>query len=251
MFYRQSAPYYEAFYGQKEYRSEALYVHSLISRHMERPRSLLDLGCGSGSHARHFHSLGYLVHGVDSSEHMVRMAQPGAVAGELEYSIADIRSLPAGRPYDAVTALFHVMDYMTDNSDFSAVLDTAFSHLAPGGILVFDFWYGPAVLLDPPRVSVRRVDDGDTHIFRVCEPCLEVNENVVRMDFSFYIRESPGDTFRHFCETHRMRYFFLPELDLLLEKSGFARLEAHAWMTMDSPGQDTRYACVVAGKRGS
>ena len=38
-------------------------------------------------------------------------------------------------------------------------LATARSLVAPGGIFIFDFWYGPAVLADPPAVRIKRLEN--------------------------------------------------------------------------------------------
>ena len=60
------------------------------------------------------------------------------------------------RGYDVVVALFHVISYLPDNSDLEAAFARIREHMKPGGILIFDYWYGPAVLTDrPPRGSRR------------------------------------------------------------------------------------------------
>ncbi len=103
--------------------------------------------------------------------------------------------------------------------------------------------------MDPPAVRVKRLSDSGVELLRVAEPHLQVNENTVSIDYGFFIQGSAESSYRHFNETHRMRYLFLPEIDLMLEKTGFSRRGAYAWMTLDEPGKDSWYACIVAQKK--
>jgi hypothetical protein len=66
-------------------------------------------------------------------------------------------------PGDAVImsafTIFHVFSYQTTNGDLVAALTTAKEHLNPDGILIFDCWYGPAVLSNKPTIRVKTIED--------------------------------------------------------------------------------------------
>ena len=49
-------------------------------------------------------------------------------------------------------------------------------------------------------------------------------------------------------ETHPMRHFSLPELDLLADQAGFERLAAEAFLTGEPPSEDTWGLCLVLRK---
>ena len=77
------AELYDLFYGAKPYAAEAGYLHGLLQRFSERPvRRLLDIACGTGSHAIELERLGYEVVGSDISEDMLALCQ-GEGAGRL------------------------------------------------------------------------------------------------------------------------------------------------------------------------
>src|SRR5262245_28546394 len=139
---------YDLLYRTKDYEKEADYVLGLLRESSPNARSILDLGCGTGRYDEVFLARGYSVFGVDRSEAMLERAKDRC-GDRMEYARSDIVGLELGRRFDAVTALFHVVDYVTTNQRLGALFAGIGRHLAEGGTLIFDFWYGPAVLTDP------------------------------------------------------------------------------------------------------
>ena len=62
-----------------------------------------------------------------------------------------------GQKFDAIVFLFHVMSYQVTNKMLNEVFSNVFKHLNDGGLFIFDFWYGPAVLTDPPKKKAARL----------------------------------------------------------------------------------------------
>ncbi|RPH94022.1 MAG: class I SAM-dependent methyltransferase [Lysobacterales bacterium] len=254
------ARYYDLLYRDKDYAAEARYVHELIQRHAPGAQSILELGCGTGAHAAEFAGLGYTVHGIDSSEAMLqgafarRSRLAPEVAERLGFSLGDVRSFRAEQRFDAVTALFHVMSYQTSNEDLAQAISTAATHLAPGGTFVFDFWYGPAVLSDPPVVRVKRLEDSATRVLRIAEPTLRVNENVAEVAYQVLVTDRASGQMEEIRERHAMRYLFAPELTLCLRNVGLEAVHFGEWMSDAEPSDKTWSAVLVgrtAGASGS
>jgi len=236
---------YDLLYGDKDYGGEARFVHELIQRHAPGARTLLELGCGTGAHAVHLVKEGYKIHGVDLSAEMLarageRLAQlPAELAAGLTFSQGDLRTLRLGRTFDAVIALFHVLSYQTTNRDLQAAFPTAKEHLQPGGVFIFDFWYGPAVLTERPAVRVKRVEDEIISVTRIAEPELLVNDNVVEVNYQFFVQDKACGAFETFQESHRMRYLFKPEIDRLCAEYELGLIELGEWLTGREPGVGT------------
>ena len=218
------ARYYDLLYRDKDYAGEAAYVASHIRQHAPEAARILELGCGTGAHAEHLARLGFTVHGVDLSEAMLTRAEerqaalPADLAARLTFAHGDVRSVRTGETYDAVISLFHVMSYQTTNADLEAALATAAAHLQPGGLFLFDFWYGPAVLTQQPEVRVKRLEDEEIKVTRIAEPVMRVNENVVEVNYTVFIEVKSTGQMEQVQETHRMRYWFLPELASVLPR---------------------------------
>ncbi len=245
------ARYYDLLYRDKDYPAEARYVHGLIQRYAPGARSILELGCGTGAHAVEFAWLGHEVHGVDISEGMLERArtrqtlEAPEVAARLTFSAGDVRSFRAGRRFDAVTALFHVVSYQVNDEDLASTFATAADHLAPGGVFLFDCWYGPAVLSDPPVVRVKRLEDSNTRILRIAEPTMYFNENVTHVDYQVQVTDLASGRMEEIQERHRMRYLFGPELKLCLQAVGLEPVHLSKWMGDEAASAETWNAVMV------
>jgi SAM-dependent methyltransferase len=250
------AKYYDLLYRDKDYQAEAIYVHEIIQRHAPGARSILDLGCGTGAHAAQFAELGYQVYGLDSSEWMLKAASDRLAslaprtALRLQFSKGDIRNFRVGQQFDVVTALFHVISYQVTNEDLSMTLANAADHLDPGGILLFDCWYGPAVLSEPPSVRVKRLKDSSTSVVRISQPVVHANEHVVEVNYEMMVTDLASRQVEEICETHRLRYLFLPEIERALQSVGFV-CDVHVeWRTGAPLSSSTWYALIVARRIG-
>jgi len=246
------ARYYDLLYRDKDYAGEAEYVAAHIRKQAAKGKRILELGCGTGIHAEHLARMGYAVHGVDMSETMLAGAAvrkkglSPEVAERLSFGPGDARTVRTGDNYDVVISLFHVVSYQITNVDLKAAFATAREHLKPGGIFLFDFWYGPAVLTDPPAVRVKRLEDSEIEVLRIAEPVVHFNENVVDVNYQVMITEKATGQVETFRETHHMRYLFLPEVVGYLEQHGFILEQAEEWGSGKVPGSDTWGVCCVA-----
>lgn len=245
------AAYYDLFYKDKDYAAESEYVRKLLAQHGVSGGEILELGCGTGQHAHHFARVGFTVRGVDISTRMVELAdarKPSELADRLDFRVGDVRSVRLEKLFDAVISLFHVVSYQITNSDLAAMFKTAGIHLKPGGIFLFDCWYGPAVLADPPVVRVKRMKSERDQVLRIAEPQMFPNDNRVDVHYTVQVSRGAGAIPECIEETHQMRYLFRPELAALLSASGLALLEANEWMSGKPLGFDTWLATLVAVK---
>lgn len=246
------AAYYDSLYAEKDYASEATYVLGLLRQHGRDPRSLLELGCGTGAHAQHFAELQVCVHGVDRSQAMLERAcarlrnLSAHEARRMAFSEGDLRDVRLGRVFDSVISLFHVMSYQTRNDDVKSAFVTAKEHLQPGGIFLFDCWYGPAVLAQKPEVRCKRWSDDKTDVLRIAEPTMHPNKNRVDVHYTILVTDKRSGVTKELQEVHSMRYLFRPEVEMFAALAGLEVIDVREWMTSRDPGLDSWNVCVVA-----
>lgn len=238
--------YYDLLYRDKDYAGEARYVHELIEKHRPGARTVLDLGCGTGRHAALLAERGYELTGVDLSEEMLKVAR--ATAPQLSFVQGDVRSVRLNRKFDVVASLFHVMSYQTTNADLRAALATLREHLSPGGMFVFDCWYGPAVLTSRPETRIKRLEDEHIQVTRLAEPVIHENDNIVDVNYQVLVKDKASGAIEELRETHRMRYLFTPEVKLLLEDAGLRLTQLSEFMSEREPGFHTWNAVFVGGR---
>ena len=251
----QYSHYYDLVYADKDYALEAQYVRTLIDEHSSQSvSSLLELGCGTGIHASILSSQGLEVFGVDLSEDMLQRARArvnckGVLSSRLRFTQGDARTFRIDRKFDVVLSLFHVLSYQTTESDLQAMMKTSSFHLSQNGLFIFDFWYGPAVLWQRPITRIKRLSNDKIEVTRIAEPVMNDQINVVDVNYSIFVKTLDDDQTHQLKETHRMRYLFLAEIDILLNVNGFDRLHSEEWLTRKIPSFDSWGVCVVARKR--
>ena len=234
--------YYDLLYGDKDYIGEAAYLQRLLTSHGVKKGCLLEFGSGTGKHGRLLANKGYSIHGIELSGEMVAEAEasPGFTCQQ-----GDIASTTTGRTYDAVISLFHVISYQTSNAQLQAVFSNAAAHLNQGGLFIFDFWYSPAVYAQKPEVRVKRMADESVEITRIAEPIIYPNENRVDVNFTIFAREVATNRVQVIKETHPMRHFSLPEIEILAGMHGFEIIASEEFLTGEQPREDTWGVCVI------
>lgn len=230
--FNKYAEYYNLLYKDKDYLSEVNYIVDLFRKFSgKKVKTILDLGCGTGLHDSVLANKGFSITGVDLSERMIEIAQKSNTKNT-QFMQADVRDFHLEQKFDAVISLFHVASYQTTNEDFEKYLKTAYNHLEEGGLFIFDFWYGPAVLTDRPSVRIKNIENEYTSITRISEPSLYPNDNIVDVKFNVLIENNLSNQLEKIEELHRMRYWFLPELLYFIKKSGFTFVNGFEWLTM-------------------
>lgn len=219
------AQLYDVMYAEKDYVGECDFLQDAFDRF--RPggvRNVLDLGCGTGGHAQILAERGLSVLGVDRSSSMIAAASAKTTmlssASELEYLVGDIRHFDVDRSFDAVIMMFAVLGYQRSNQDVMLTLQTARRHLAPGGLLVFDVWYGPAVLNLRPSQRIKTVEDGESMLLRASKGDLVTRLHLCRVHLEVW-KVAHDRLVERIHEVHEMRFFFPLELELMLSQTGF------------------------------
>ncbi len=236
------AAYYDLLYVDKDYAREAAFVAGLIRKFAPECRDVLDLGCGTGVHAHLLAEEGFSVTGVDRSADMLKIASSearGRSAIQPVFHQADIRNFTLDAQFDVVVSLFDVFSYLTSNDDLRRTLRAIRNHLRPGGLLMFDCWYGPAVFANRPAQRIKRFENDSYRIVRISEPEFDMHRNVTDVHFELFVEDKTSGAISVLNELHPMRCYFEPELDDLFSQLGFARAFACQWHSGDAPNLDS------------
>jgi SAM-dependent methyltransferase len=237
--------YYDLLYRDKDYAGEVAYLQDLLMRNGIRRGRLLEFGSGTGKHGCLLANLGHVVHGIELSAEMVAKAEK---VNGFTCQQGDITVVNVNQKYDAVLSLFHVISYLTKNQQLDDVFSNAAKHLNKDGLFIFDFWYGPAVYAQRPTVRIKRMMDDNFHITRLAEPVIYPNENRVDVNYTIFAKDLVSGKLQTITESHPMRYFSLPEIDLLSTSHGFERIGAEEFLSRQPVGENTWGACVILRK---
>jgi SAM-dependent methyltransferase len=102
------------------------------------PRSILDLGCGTGLICNEFAARGHAVTGVDPSPAMLDIARRKQHGGTIEWILSTAQNYRSAKRFDLIIMTGHAFQVLLDEQEVEAAFDTIRMHLKPGGIAVFE-----------------------------------------------------------------------------------------------------------------
>ena len=201
-----TAELYDAIYSTfKDYVRESAHIAGLLRQANPRCRTVLDVACGSGEHARLLAAEGFAVDGVDLDPAFVRIASRKHPAGR--FFEGDMSDFHLAQRYDAVLCLFSSIGYLQTLDRVSQALTCFREHLAPGGVIVIEPWYGPGAL-DRYRVVRNTGEANGVRVSRVSR--MEVEGRSCRLVFDYEITD--GTRTRQESEVHQLGLFTTLEL---------------------------------------
>ncbi|MBA3532043.1 MAG: class I SAM-dependent methyltransferase [Ardenticatenales bacterium] len=245
------ASFYDSLYQEKDYEGECDFVEQVFAQYATSPvRRILDLGCGTGGHLLPLAQRGYEVAGVDRSPEMLEGARRklGGAGFSARLEVGDVREVDVAEHFDAVISMFAVMSYQIEQEDLLRAFSTAERHLEPGGLFLFDVWYGPGVLGDPPAERCKMVEGEGERILRLAHPEMDILRQTVTVHYRV-LRLCGEQLLSEVEESHTMRFLFPQEIIHLLRDAGFEFLELCPFMRLgEQPGLREWSVSVVARK---
>ncbi len=251
-FGRDYAEQYDLLYANKNYAGECDLLEEVFRRFGDgQVRVVLDMGCGTGEHAIVLAKRGYRVTGIERSREMLGRAHSKATAANINvrWIEGDIQRTNGEGPYDAVTLMFAVLGYQVTNAEVLAVLTNAHRHLRPGGLLVFDTWYGPAVLGVKPADRIKVIEDNGGQVIRTATSTLDTRHHLCDVHYRLW-RVVGDQVVSRSQELHRMRFFLPMELEFFLNSAGFTLVSLSAFPELDRPADETTWNVLWVAKRG-
>jgi SAM-dependent methyltransferase len=121
---------YDIIYSSfKDYGEETNRIAALLGLYHPDCRSVLDVGCGTGEHARLLMTRGFEVDGLDLDPNLLRVARAKNPTGC--FYEGDMCTFALKRRYDAVLCLFSSIGYVRTLSRVVQALTCFHHHLAP------------------------------------------------------------------------------------------------------------------------
>lgn len=237
--YTDFAYLYDIFMEDVPYEEWGAFFNSLLKAYGDnKVRTVLDLGCGTGTLTRILKGYGYEMTGVDLSEDMLMVARAHDIeaASAIEdadgeenvnsneddsilYINEDMRELEVLEKQDAIISCCDSINYLILDEDMDSAFTHIYESLKPDGLFIFDF----------NTVYKYETVIGDTTIAENREDCSFIWENyysaddhINEYDVTFFVRDDEeGELFRRFEETHIQRGYTLNEMEKFAKKAGF------------------------------
>jgi SAM-dependent methyltransferase len=246
------AELYDIFYSDKEYSKEIVFVHQCMKEYGVKPtKKILELACGTGTHAFELEKLGYEIIATDYSEDMLKCAQNKAKknSSSINFQVQDMRDLDIPeRPFDAVICLFDSIGYVITNDALKRVFQNVHLHLQEGGLFIFEFWHAAAMLKNYDPLRVRRWKTSDGEITRISETTLDVIRQMGKVKYSILELKNSG-TFSKIEEIQENRFFLVQEMDMWLTQNNFEPIKFFAGFKKDGNISTDTWHIVALARR--
>lgn len=225
--YGRMARYYDAMYERLvDYDGDVRFLEAAFRKFRARPKSILDLGCGTGNHDVRLAKRGYEITGLDLSREQLAIARRKARRSKLaiDFRHGDMADFDLGRTFDAAICMFGAFGYLREEDRVLSCFASLGKHLRRRGMLVYEFWSATGVRPSPHRGWL--LTEGRTTIARLDESRYAAETNELSMTFrTFVIR---GDRLvDDFVETHVVKTYLVSEMRRLLNRGGFDLVGAY------------------------
>ncbi|MBO9673052.1 MAG: class I SAM-dependent methyltransferase [Sphingobacteriaceae bacterium] len=240
--------YYDLLYKDKPYQAETDYLVALIQYYHSTAKNILELGSGTGKHARLLAAKGFQIVGLERSPSMVEIAN-GTANENVSFQVADISSFEINQSFDVALSLFHVISYLTDNQSLINTFNHTRQHLHKGGLFIFDVWHSPAVYAQKPEQRIKTLKSDDIEVVRRASPVIYAEHNIVEVNYTIETRNLHSGESTIIEEKHPMRHFSKPEIELLAFATGFEVLHSEEFLSKVPPSAKTWGVCYILRKK--
>jgi SAM-dependent methyltransferase len=210
--------YYEVLYPDANDETPTM-CRRIFARFLEAPpRSILDIGCGTGRDLRSLHKTCSDCVGVDFLPKMVEYAQTRSDG--IAFRVGDMRTLRLGQTFDVILCFGWTLMYALTNEDIGRTLETFGAHCHEGSLLILDMQNAAAFLGDgfKPRAEGAVASTVFTARY-VAEHTLDRRRQVLCRQRTWQMPD--GSVAQDFC---RYRLFFPQEIAHRLGGKGFTVL---------------------------
>ena len=245
--YHALAVSYDRLTNDVNYRQTVDFYKEILTREGCRPRTAVDLACGTGSVALLLAGEGMKVIGVDLSPEMLCVASQKAQALENPplFVCQDLSRLWLPRGVDLAVCALDSLDYITDPVACEEAIKRVYRVLNPGGIFIFD--------VNTPE-KLRAMDgqvflDEDDDVYCVWRGSFDEETNICSYGMDLFQRR--GEIWERSFEEHCEYAYSQEQLLSYLKSAGFTGIQVYADRLFEAPrpGEQRIYFSARKGRR--
>lgn len=204
--YKTLANEYDTFYHKKNYSKEVSFLSNLLKHH--QVKTILDVGCGTGTHMSLLEQQGFQCTGLDLNSEMLKVAQT-KVKGPLH--AADMTCFSLSQTFDAIICMFAVFNHNLILTHAKKTLSCFKKHLKPGGLLLIDLYHS--------KNSGHKIDQGN-EITRIMQWTYDPATQITSTSIQY--KNANGNEFN---DPFSLRHYPMEEMQDLLQNDNFVNIQ--------------------------
>ena len=242
--YHELAKSYDRLTNDVDYEATVVFYLQILHREGVKPRTVVDLACGTGSVTEILARKGYDVTGVDMSEEMLTeaMAKVMDMENPPRFVCQKLQELKLPRAVDMAVCALDSLDYVTNPEDCAEAIRRTWKALNPGGIFVFDVNTSEKLKAMDGQVFL----DEDDDVYCVWRGEFDEQTNICSYGMDLFQRE--GEIWHRSFEEHREYAYSAEQLVGYLKDAGFTRIEVYADRLFETPREGEQRIYIKARK---
>lgn len=241
--YTVLAEYYDQLTTDVPYRRWADYIEKQFARQKRSVRSVVELGCGTGTLAAILAGRGYRLTAVDLSPEMLSVAAEKCCGLDVQLVCQDMSRLVLPEPVDAVICCLDSLNYITKPALVQRTFQQVFSALRPGGLFLFDVKTPLALEGADGQVYI---DENDA-VYCVWRGEYDKRRRICCYGIDLFALQADGSWLRD-GEYHEEYAYTMEELSVWLSAAGFCRVKQFGDLRLSAPRADEERVFFIAGK---
>lgn len=242
--YHAFAAVYDLFMGEVDYEGWLRHIFALWEKFGLQPKTVIDLGCGTGSIALPLAKAGLDMTGVDLSAEMLAEAEHKARAEglSLRWVCQDMTELDLSEKADCILSLCDSMNYLTEEGQLEQAFQSVARHLQPKGLFIFDLntEYQFREVLGQNIFASAEEDAA-----YIWENTYDESEKINEYYVSFFIEQENG-LYQRIEECHYERAYSMEEIEEGLRVCGLELAAVYDGYTFAQPGEESQRLLFVA-----
>ncbi|MEI6856851.1 class I SAM-dependent methyltransferase [Psychrilyobacter sp.] len=216
--YKNFSKVYDVMMEYADYDGWKDIIEEKIERYGDSPKTIVDLGCGTGEVLLRLIS-DYEMTGVDLSKEMVEIANRKVETAS--FYVQDMRELKLDKKHDVVISLFDTVNHLISLDGLKKTFSSVWENLNEDGLYIFDVV--TRELMEEMFPGGNFIDDrGDIMI--IWEHEEDQEEGVDYVDTTFFVKQKNG-MFKKITEEYVKKIFTVDEIINTAKEVGFQVVE--------------------------
>ena len=230
--YHALAVSYDRLTNDVDYDATVEFYMQILAREGVKPRTAVDLACGTGSVAVRLAQKGMTVTGVDLSAEMLCIASQKAQTLEHAplFVCQPLQELHLPVAVDLAVCALDSLDYITQPEDCARAIRRIYKALNPGGIFIFDVNTPEKLKAMDGQVFL----DEDEDVYCVWRGEFDEQTNICSYGMDLFQRQ--GNVWHRSFEEHREYAYSREQLLGYLRDAGFTHIAVYADRRFEAPG---------------
>ena len=227
--YHYLAPYYDYMLKHVDYTIWYHYLRMIMCRYINNPRTVLELGCGTGKFGPKFSMDDYEIYGMDKSLEMLKIAKLRAFKN---YHIfcGDIKNFALSKTIDFIFSVHDTFNYLLDYEDIVRALHCVRNCMNNSSIFLFDL---------TTEYNIKKNFHNKLLTFHIKETDIQWYNEYDEHSKILYSKLMFATSKNTLVEEHLQRLYTVDEVLPLIEQCGLAVVDIVGDYTLKPPHEET------------